>query len=752
MQFESKASTALHHALSDIPRYDNSKEKTPLQTLVANAYAKAYNYVCVPLTNENWRSRWREMCVTNGERGSKNMLIEHRAEVWRTGGGFKQDEVLITRLDESDGVIGLVSDWLELDSPDHWIRHDSEIALLQEVSYASYLNVQTVILPPPRNRSQVGSYARAVNSALSCTSSVQISIRIPLYDPKRLSLQSGSSDEGLSHTWEMWDSIRTICAYHPRLSLTLDLTPPCPPNPQLLARWTAEPTRFLFLPATTFIANPKGYPVLPKSTQRFIRDIIIQRPTIILSGTESSLHASGGDGSYLQYIRHLEQTSPSVKASETEGTVENFARGYQDYLQAPLQPLMDNLQSMTYEMFEKDPVKYAQYEKAVYLALCDRPVGSRTVICVVGAGRGPLVAGCLRATKESGRLVKLYAVEKNPNAFVTLQERKEYEWFGSVNIIYGDMRTIELPELADILVSELLGSFGDNELSPECLDGAMRFLSPGGISIPSSYTAHLAPLSSSKLFGEVQDNSKDQKMAETPYVVMFQAVNILSGDGGGPQSRCGTKIQECWSFEHPRRDAVLDARGLPLTNSHNVRSAQLNFYIPHAGILHGLAGYFEAVLYNDVGLSIHPDRKDRISPNMLSWFPLFFPFKEPLYLPRNSELSVSIWRMTDKRKVWYEWSAESFLAMPRIQPVDQASSRAVQSSNGVPSGGDGVRSHLLSPRAQSPTLSAPSPMLDAPQPLWDRGMSVVVDESPHIVKIGQMSLQNPGGRSSWIGL
>ena len=29
---------------------------------------------------------------------------------------------------------------------------------------------------------------------------------------------------------------------------------------------------------------------------------------------------------------------------------------------------------------------------------------------------------------------------------------------------------------ADILVSELLGSFGDNELSPECLDGAQSFL------------------------------------------------------------------------------------------------------------------------------------------------------------------------------------------------------------------------------------------------------------------------------------
>jgi protein arginine N-methyltransferase 5 len=38
------------------------------------------------------------------------------------------------------------------------------------------------------------------------------------------------------------------------------------------------------------------------------------------------------------------------------------------------------------------------------------------------------------------------------------------------------MRDWNSPEKADILVSELLGSFGDNELSPECLDGAQKFL------------------------------------------------------------------------------------------------------------------------------------------------------------------------------------------------------------------------------------------------------------------------------------
>jgi type II protein arginine methyltransferase len=50
------------------------------------------------------------------------------------------------------------------------------------------------------------------------------------------------------------------------------------------------------------------------------------------------------------------------------------------------------------------------------------------------------------------------------------------EWGDKVKLLFGDMRILSVPEPVDILVSELLGSFGDNELSPECLDGATRFL------------------------------------------------------------------------------------------------------------------------------------------------------------------------------------------------------------------------------------------------------------------------------------
>ena len=32
----------------------------------------------------------------------------------------------------------------------------------------------------------------------------------------------------------------------------------------------------------------------------------------------------------------------------------------------------------------------------------------------------------------------------------------------------------------------------------------------------------------------------------------------------------------------------------------------------------------------------------------------------PIYVPDNAALTVSLWRQTDGRKVWYEWMVESW--------------------------------------------------------------------------------------------
>lgn len=90
-------------------------------------------------------------------------------------------------------------------------------------------------------------------------------------------------------------------------------------------------------------------------------------------------------------------------------------------------------------------------------------------------------------------------------------------WAERVQIVSADMRHWQAPEPADILVSELLGSFGDNELSPECLDGAQRFLAAHGISIPHAYTSFLAPVTTHKLWTDVKAY-KDREHFETPFV------------------------------------------------------------------------------------------------------------------------------------------------------------------------------------------------------------------------------------------
>ncbi|KAK4058306.1 hypothetical protein OIO90_000463 [Microbotryomycetes sp. JL221] len=779
--------------------YNPGHEPTPAEAAQGWTGASSrteYDGVCIPLTNSNWQERWERMCTITSSAtevdlaartGTTSALQQDQAskleaEAWRAGGGFRRNEVNLTRSEEAGSLLVLASEWLELDSPVEGIRFDSELALRQEVVYASYLSLTTIVLPPPRleNREFLTDYARAINGALASSWHINISVRLPIAEyteaqlanrPGTPAQASSSSVEDHCETWEAWNIIRQICGYSPRLSLTLDLGNPLPANVSL-GRWSAEPVKQIFLPCSSFIPNAKGYPVLSKSMQGFLTSLFKFNPTMILTGTARGLHTMGGPAAYAQYVRHLHRRAGPLDP------VEQYAQGYMDHLQQPLQPLMDNLEGETYEGFEKDPIKYRQYEEAMYRALLDRPESIPITVFVVGAGRGPLVAGCLRAAERSRRRIVLTAVEKNPSAFVILQERVALEWGSAVRLVFSDMRSFHPREKADIIVSELLGSFGDNELSPECLDGVMRCLQPDGISIPSSYTSYLAPISTSKLHQEVTvpvaagaTSVTDAKPAEQPYVVMFSAYHMLSAQGGRLNSE---RVQECWTFDHPRPDVVVDEQGLPLTNHHNARSAHLTFHIPRAGVCHGFAGYFEAVLYGDVTLSIHPERA---AGDMLSWFPIFFPLMDPMYLPANSEMDVQIWRMVDnvKRKVWFEWSASAFLntsavvVRPPVSPSgsgtfvggqqqqQQQPRLSADTLSPNQQGGNGVWGTANSQR--SPKLggeafqSAPSPILGSNgTEQHERSYTQMEYGDNSRILISMSKLHNPGGRASFVGL
>lgn len=119
---------------------------SPLQQLIGQTVAKTdYDAICVPLTNARWQDRWERLCLRpvgaededdgpdqDGVDGQGSLRdrtgdVDREADLFRREPSLLRDECNITRLEESQNVIALASDWLELDSPDEGIRFDSEL-------------------------------------------------------------------------------------------------------------------------------------------------------------------------------------------------------------------------------------------------------------------------------------------------------------------------------------------------------------------------------------------------------------------------------------------------------------------------------------------------------------------------------------------------------------------------------------------------------------------------------------------------
>ncbi|XP_062224111.1 protein arginine N-methyltransferase 5-like isoform X4 [Phragmites australis] len=550
----------------------------------------------------------------------------------------------------STHVVGKLSEWIDLDAEDEQLRLDSELTLKQEIAWASHLSLQACVLPTPR-RSSCGNYARVVNQILQGLTNMQLWLRLPLEksepmddDHDKVKNNNHMLQSEMVDSWELWNTFRLLCDHSSQLYVALDISSTLP-SANSLGRWFGEPVRVAILQTNVFLTNAKGYPCLSKRHQNLLTGFFNHSVQVIISGRSNhnvSRVVEGvlsGDENHTEDtpVRHvlspyLDYTAYLYRRMDPLPEQECFEINYRDFLQSPL-----------------------QYQRAIAKALVDRVsddaiARTRTVLMVVGAGRGPLVRASLQAAEETGRKLKVYAVEKNPNAVITLHSLIKLEgWESLVTIISSDMRCWDAPEKADILVSELLGSFGDNELSPECLDGAQRFLKPDGISIPSSYTSFIQPITASKLHNDIKAH-KDIAHFETAYVVKLHRVATLA------------PLQPVFTFTHPNYSP----------NASNQRYTKLQFkMLPDTGscLVHGFAGYFDSILYKDVHLGIEPNTA---TPNMFSWFPIFFPLRKPIYVRSGSPMEVHFWRCCAPTKVWYEWTVTT----PTPSPIHNSNGRS----------------------------------------------------------------------------
>ncbi|KAI0136971.1 PRMT5 arginine-N-methyltransferase [Xylariales sp. AK1849] len=747
-----------------VGQHDSKRTETPTDVQYGQVLNAGFSFVTTPITNRHFHQRIEQLASTSvGELEKSKIPSCHPDPIVPP---LTTEDTTLFPDPYTGGLIAYSSPWIDLSSPNPSISSISRQVLNLEVAYANFCGVRTIVIPGPRkdsvkigNSQGVAQYARAIQEALVVGTRLNLVIHVPMYrepgleetattlsqaclDSHDTGGEENEDDIDIFSSWDSWHVIRSTCNYDGRLSVAVRI-PRKPPVKELQTRWFSEPMQYLTFLPESFQVNRGGHPSLTRNHQDMIMSYMRLKsaPYFLLcdvgpavnntkeepptaddfpSLAEASQQPKKQDKSFAEtnahasYLRYIERQQEPLSALE-RGTLANF----QDWLQSPLQPLSDNLESVTYEVFEGDPVKYKQYELAIAQALAEwshqsKPTSSPTgavVVAVAGSGRGPLVSRTLKASETTGVPVQVWAVEKNPNAYVYLLRQNQKEWGGRVTVVKTDMRawkgpiiggTTDQPEhgKVDILISELLGSFGDNELSPECLDGIQHVLAePHGISIPESYTAHLSPISTPRIYADItQRQPVDANAFETPWVVRLFQLDFVSRRVPGHG-----RFQQAWEFVHPLPQSTMDmiearrsggvvgggggsmAGGVG-ANDHNSRHCHLTFICKDRGVIHGLAGYFESVLYapkasdkDMVELSTLPEMIDRKSKDMISWFPIFFPLKQPLYFPPDTELEVSMWRQTDDTKVWYEWLVEAFMWISETQRVKVGASEMCSS-------------------------------------------------------------------------
>ncbi|KAG8527730.1 uncharacterized protein KY384_007884 [Bacidia gigantensis] len=757
--------------------HDDVKRTAVTHILLSEAQACDYNTLTTTITTDVFQARVRALLSSTlygdpaeSSSGPSVPIVPP----------LTKDDTYLAPETITPQLLGVVSPWIDLCSPDPIIHNISRQIFKMEVAFAAFCGLNALVVPAPQTYSKrkdgLVQYANAIQEALEIGAYIHFSICTPLMDsgenqgPSDSSigvlgrqeylknaevpsppLTDGESKHNFFGSWDAWDTIRSICKYNARLLVDLVIPRKLPPSDVCL-RWMSEPLRILSIDASTFYPNPSGYPSLTANHRMLINQYMGLRhaPCILLTGIDpissETLTTTSSSGqvtpgvfptpseaqanearrrstklapqrydplAHIRYLRWLQSEQPKKTYLEVQG------EGYQDYLQAPLQPLTDNLESMTYEVFEKDPVKYDLYEQAISNALNDWRSQNKPPTVKANPW-----SWLFQATNVP---IELWALEKNPNACVMLQRQNAVFWNNQVRLVSSDMRQWKGPERLDegastlvngapqssrdsqpyrinIVISELLGSFGDNELSPECLDGIVHLLdSTNGISIPASYSTYLTPIAAPRLHADIAARAiTDPSASTTPYVVLLQSFDYLSRQQqsiSGPfdsstspttdarQPSSGSRassfmssppptIYEAWSFSHAHNSTNTSS-----SNMHNNRHSSLTFPLTNRGICHGLAGYFESVLYPAsankpaVELSTNPLTMEQKSSNMMSWFPIFFPLKTPLYAPDGGELIVSMWRKTDGRGVWYEWVIEVWGDKERLGVSDMMSSK-----------------------------------------------------------------------------
>ena len=236
-----------------------------------------------------------------------------------------------------------------------------------------------------------------------------------------------------------------------------------------------------------------------------------------------------------------------------------------------------------------DRTKLARYEAA--LAACIRP---GQVVVDLGCGTG--VLGLMALGAGAG---KVFFIDHGAVIEVARRTVADAGFSDRCAFFEASSYTVELPEPADVVVCDHVGYFGfDYGVLEVFADARQRFLKAGGLLLPSSLDLWLAPVHSG------QSRRPVDRWADGSIPASFGWMSAIAA-----HTKHSARLAADELLAEPAKLATFEL-GAEVSAFH---SWNASFTVARDGSLDGLAGWFDACLYEDVRMTNSPLASARLN-------------------------------------------------------------------------------------------------------------------------------------------
>ena len=255
---------------------------------------------------------------------------------------------------------------------------------------------------------------------------------------------------------------------------------------------------------------------------------------------------------------------------------------------------------------------------------------------VIDLGSGTGILGLFACRAGAGRV---YALD---DCGLTQLEREIFASNGFADraiCVKGLSTRVSLPELADVVVGDLIGRFGfDGGIVQFFADARHRLLKPGGRMIPSRIDLCVAPVEAPNIWEEVDFWKR------SPAGFSLERAHLIAVNTGHP-----TKYQPQQILAEPAIIATIDLT----RDSGPALSGNVTRIVRRGATLHGIGAWFAAELSPSVSMTNSPLSEDAINRRAV-----FFPLDPPTRVEPDERVEIDMRIVPDEKLV--SWRVKIF--------------------------------------------------------------------------------------------